>query len=110
MPLLSLPALLLSTLFSRWGSARFVLSTPFRTGLGFTSVEIGFSHPAIFAGFLLGCIFSPYLVRRAGHSRAFAVMAGAAVISIIAHPILPDAMFWTAIRVLSGFSVAGCYT
>ena len=37
-------------------------------------------------------------------------MAGAAVISIIAHPILPDAMFWTSIRVLSGFSVLGRYT
>jgi MFS family permease len=37
-------------------------------------------------------------------------MAGAAVISIIAHPLIPDALFWAAIRVLSGFSVAGCYT
>ncbi len=32
------------------------------------------------------------------------------VISIIGHPILPDAMVLTAIRMLSGFSVAGCYT
>ena len=52
--------------------------------LGFASVEIGFFASGHFAGFLLGCIFSPYLVRRAGHSRAFAVMAGVAVISIIA--------------------------
>ena len=76
--------------------------------LGFTSVEIGFLASSHFAGFLLGCIFSPFLVRLAGHSRAFSVMAGAAATSIIAHPILLDAMFWTAIRVLSGFSMAGC--
>ena len=106
--LISLSALLLSTLFVQMGIGSL---RPFDAisgqALGFTSVEIGFLASGHFAGFLLGCIFSPYLVRRAGHSRAFAVMAGAAVISIIAHPILPDAMFWTAIRVLSGFSVAG---
>ena len=109
--LISLSALLLSTLFVQMGIGSL---RPFDAisgqALGFTSVEIGFLASGHFAGFLLGCIFSPHLVRRAGHSRAFAVMAGAAVISIIAHPILPDAMFWTAIRVLSGFSVAGCYT
>ena len=109
--LLSLSTLLLSTLFVQMGIGSL---RPFDAisgqALGFTSVEIGLLASGHFAGFLLGCIFSPYLVRRAGHSRAFAVMAGAAVISIIAHPILPDAMFWTAIRVLSGFSVAGCYT
>lgn len=78
--------------------------------LGFSPVEIGLLASGHFAGFLLGCVFGPHLVRRAGHSRAFAVMAGAAVISIIAHPLIPDAYFWALIRVLSGFSVAGCYT
>ena len=109
--LISLSALLLSTLFVQMGIGSL---RPFDAisgqALGFSPVEIGLLASGHFAGFLLGCVFSPHLVRRAGHSRAFAVMAGAAVISIIAHPILPDAMFWTAIRVLSGFSVAGCYT
>ena len=109
--LISLSALLLSTLFVQMGIGSL---RPFDAisgqALGFSRVEIGLLASGHFAGFLLGCIFSPLLVRRAGHSRAFAVMAGAAVISIIAHPIFPDAIFWTAIRVLSGFSVAGCYT
>ena len=82
--LISLSALLLSTLFVQMGIGSL---RPFDAisgqALGFTSVEIGFLASGHFAGFLLGCIFSPYLVRRAGHSRAFAVMAGAAVISII---------------------------
>ena len=73
-------------------------------------MEIGFLAFGHFAGFLLGCIFSPYLVRRASHLGAFAVIVRARVISIIRHPILPDAMVLTAIRMLSGFSVAGCYT
>ena len=108
---ISLSALLISTLFVQIGIGSL---RPFDAisgqALGFSPVEIGLLTSGHFAGFLLGCIFSPHLVRRAGHSRAFAEMAGAAVISIIAHPIFPDAMFWTFIRVLSGFSVAGCYT
>ena len=109
--LISLSALLISTLFVQMGIGAL---RPFDAisgqALGFSPVEIGLLASGHFAGFLLGCVFGPHLVRRAGHSRAFAVMAGAAVISIIAHPLVPDAMFWTAIRVLSGFSVAGCYT
>ena len=109
--LISLSALLLSTLFVQLGiGSRRPFYAISRRALGFTSVEIGFLAPSHFAGLLLGCMFSPYLVRRTGHSRAFAFMAGAAVILIITHPILPDAMFWTAIRLLSGFSMAGCYT
>ena len=109
--LISLSALLISTLFVQMGIGAL---RPFDAisgqALGFTPVEIGLLASGHFAGFLLGCVFGPLLVRRAGHSRAFAVMAGAAVISIIAHPLIPDALFWAAIRVLSGFSVAGCYT
>ena len=107
--LISLSALLVSTLFVQMGIGAL---RPFDAisgqTLGFTPVEIGLLASGHFAGFLLGCSFGPVLVRRAGHSRAFAVMAGMAVISIIAHPILPDAMFWAFIRILSGFSVAGC--
>ena len=109
--LISLSALLISTLFVQMGIGAL---RPFDAisgqALGFTPVEIGLLASGHFAGFLLGCVFGPLLVRRAGHSRAFAVMAGAAVISIVAHPLIPDALFWAAIRVLSGFSVAGCYT
>ena len=109
--LISLSALLFSTLFVQMGIGSL---RPFDAisgqALGFSPVEIGLLASGHFGGFLLGCIFSPVLVRRAGHSRAFAFMAGIAVISIIAHPLYPNAIFWTIIRVLSGFSVAGCYT
>ena len=78
--------------------------------LGFSTIEIGLIASGHFFGFLLGCLFSPQIVRRSGHSRAFAVMAVIAVISIVAHPLLPNAIFWMAVRILSGFSIAGCYT
>lgn len=109
--LISLSALLFSTLFVQMGIGSL---RPFDAisgqWLGFSPVEIGLLASGHFGGFLLGCVLSPALVRRAGHSRAFAFMAGIAVISIIAHPLYPNATFWTIIRILSGFSVAGCYT
>ena len=109
--LISLSALLLSSLLVQVGIGSL---RPFDAisgqALGFSPVEIGLLASGHFAGFLLGCIFSPLLVKRVGHTRAFAVMAGIAVISIIAHPLFPDPIFWTFVRVFSGFAIAGCYT
>ena len=74
--LISLSALLVSTLFVQMGIGAL---RPFDAisgqALGFTPVEIGLLASGHFAGFLLGCIFGPVLVRRAGHSRAFAALA-----------------------------------
>ena len=108
--LISPSALLLSIILVQMGIGAL---RPFDTisgqALGFTPIEIGIIASGHFAGFLLGCVFSPSLVKRVGHSRAFAVMAGIAVISIIAHPLYVNAWFWAFIRIFSGFSVAGCY-
>jgi MFS family permease len=45
-----------------------------------------------------------------GHSRAFAAFAAAGVIGAAAHPILVGPLYWSALRVLTGLAVAGCYT
>lgn len=109
--LISLSALFISTVFVQMGIGSM---RPFDAisgeALGFSPVEIGLIASGHFFGFLLGCLFSPQLVRRSGHSRAFAMMVVVAVISIIAHPLFPDAVFWMLVRILSGFSIAGCYT
>ena len=92
--LISLSALLISVVFVQIGIGSL---RPFDTisgqALGFTAIEIGTIASGHFLGFLLGCMLSPRLVKRVGHSRAFAVMAGVAVISIIAHPINPAPWF-----------------
>ena len=109
--MISLSALLISVMFVQMGIGSL---RPFDTisgqVLGFTPTQIGLVASGHFAGFLIGCVCSPFLVKRVGHSRAFAAMAGVAVMSIIAHPLHPDPYFWAFVRVFSGFAVAGCYT
>ena len=109
--LISLSALLLSVMLVQMGIGAL---RPFDSisgaALGFTSVDIGLFASGHFAGFLCGCLLGPKLVYRAGHSRAFAILAAVGVISIIAHTIKADPYFWTFARILGGFAVAGCYT
>ncbi len=109
--LISLSALLLSVMLVQMGIGAL---RPFDSisgaALGFTSVDIGLIASGHFAGFLFGCLLGPKLVYRAGHSRAFAILAAVGVISIIAHTIKADPYFWTFARILGGFAVAGCYT
>ena len=109
--LISLSALLLSVMLVQMGIGAL---RPFDSisgaALGFTSVDIGLIASGHFAGFLCGCLLGPKLVYRAGHSRAFAILAAVGVISIIAHTIKADPYFWTFARILGGFAVAGCYT
>ena len=71
--LISLSALLLSIILVQMGIGAL---RPFDTisgqALGFTPIEIGIIASGHFVGFLLGCVFSPSLVKWVGHSRAYA--------------------------------------
>lgn len=109
--IISLSALLLSVIFVQIGSGSLgPLDALSGITLGFSSTQIGFLGSAHFIGFFIGCLLSPYIVVRAGHARAFAVMAGISTISILLHPVYENVWFWCALRVLSGFAVAGAYT
>jgi len=109
--IISLSALLVSVLFVQVGSGSLgPLDALSGLVLGFSPTQIGYLGSAHFVGFFLGCIASPYIVVRAGHSRAFAIMAAISTISIILHPVLEQPWFWMVLRVGSGFAVAGAYT
>jgi len=109
--IISLSALLLSVVFVQIGSGSLgPLDALSGITLGFSSTQIGYLGSAHFIGFFVGCVLSPYIVVRAGHARAFAVMAGISTISILLHPIHESVLFWSLLRVLSGFAVAGAYT
>lgn len=74
--------------------------------LGFSAGVIGLLTSSYFAGFIGGCFFGGDVVARVGHIRAFAGLAGIATISALLYPILPFAIIWLGLRVLSGFSHA----
>jgi len=109
--IISLFALLLSVIFVQIGAGSLgPLDALSGIVLGFSSTQIGYLGSAHFIGFFVGCLLSPYVVVRAGHARAFAVMAGILTISILLHPVYESVWFWCALRVFSGFAVAGAYT
>lgn len=77
---------------------------------GFSPRQIGLLGSAHFAGFFLGCLIAPWMISRAGHSRAFAALAAVGVISVLCHVLTNDPLAWMAMRVGAGLSVAGAYT
>lgn len=78
--------------------------------LGFSTREIGLLGSAHFAGFFIGCLVTPKILGRVGHSRAFAAFAAIGAVGALLHPLWQDPYAWAGMRILSGASVAGCYT
>ncbi|MEZ5714252.1 MAG: MFS transporter [Paracoccaceae bacterium] len=78
--------------------------------LGFSREQIGLLGSAHFVGFFLGCWWAPRLMGAVGHSRSFAAFTATGAIGLLAHYLWIDPHAWTFFRILSGFSVAGCYT
>ena len=62
------------------------------------------------AGFLVGCLFAPALVRRAGHIRVFSAFSAIFCALILAFPAFPDPIAWVGFRFLTGFSMAALST
>lgn len=78
--------------------------------LGFTTREIGLLGSAHFIGFIVGCLVTPGIMARAGHSRAFAVFASVGAVSALLHPVFETAQAWAILRLGTGATVAGAYT
>lgn len=76
---------------------------------GFTPINIGFIGAGQNIGFVLGCLIGPLLVRRAGHTRAFAAFAGIAACTILILPILLHPYAWPVLRGGFGFCFAGMF-
>ncbi len=109
--LISFTALFLSVAFLQLGNGT-MAALDALSGIreGFTTLEIGMMGSAHFVGFFLGCWLSPRLIGSVGHARSYAVFAAIGAISAIGHPLWIDADFWIALRVMTGFCVAGSYT
>ena len=103
-------ALLFATSILLMGNGLFGTLVPLRAGIeGFATSTIGFLGSIYFIGFLAGCILGPHIVRRAGHIRSFAALAGTASVIPLIHVLEIDPFTWAVLRVIHGFCFAGLY-
>ena len=108
--LLSVLALLLGTAFLLAGNGLHGLLLPMRGSVeGFSSASLGLLGTAWATGFVLGCLFSPRIVRRIGHVRAFSAFSAMIAIIALLTGLLIDPWSWIILRVITGFALAGAF-
>ncbi len=103
-------ALLLSTAMLLTGTGLHALLLPLSgAAAGFSTAEIGLIGTGWAIGFILGCLAAPIIVRRVGHTRAFACSAACAAIIILLNGLIVMPIAWIVLRIGSGFFVAGAF-
>ncbi len=103
-------ALLLSVAFMLVGHGLQTTLLPIRADLeAFGDLAVGLISSGYFAGFVLGCVLSPYAVLRAGHIRAFAALVSLSSAASLAYILSVEPISWTIARATFGFCIAGFY-
>lgn len=108
--LLPIAALLISDALLLAGHGLQLTLLPLRGAIeGFTDTEIGLTGSAYFLGFVAGCLITPWIVRRAGHIRSFAVLASGFSALVLMFDLLPIFWFWLLLRFVTGACISGLY-
>ena len=76
---------------------------------GFSNSAIGWIGAAYAIGFTAGCLVVPRIVRRVGHIRAFSALTAAMAVNMLVCALLVNEFAWLLLRLMAGFSFAGCY-
>jgi MFS family permease len=76
---------------------------------GFPTFVTGIMMSGYYVGIFAGSLVAPRLVHSVGNIRVFAALASLASISILVHGLYVDAISWTAMRFITGFSYAGLF-
>lgn len=106
------------SIFSLLGGTAFLLAASGLHGLllplrgqeeGFSTAALGLLGTAWAGGFVAGCYFAPFLVRKVGHIRAFASLAASAAIIALTTGLWIDAGAWIGLRAATGFTMAGAF-
>lgn len=105
--LLPLIALFSSAVILYLGIGLMNILVPSRMGLeGMSTDTIGMVLSMFFVGLFAGALYSKQLVKRVGHTRAFAGSVAIEAICILAFTLDTNAFLWGGLRVLLGFSQA----
>lgn len=76
---------------------------------GFPLFSIGLISSAYFAGFVIGCVFTPVLVKRVGHVRVFAALSSLIASCVLMHVLMVNVPVWLVLRFATGFGFSGLY-
>jgi len=76
---------------------------------GFPTTTTGLVMTGYFAGYVLGSLVVPALIRNVGHVRVFAALAAIASAAVLLHAVFVQPLPWFAMRVMVGFCFAGLY-
>lgn len=76
---------------------------------GFKTFELSVVMSSYFAGFLVGSLLVPDMLRRVGHVRVFSALGSVISAVLVLYPVAPDWMIWSGLRMLIGFSFCGVY-
>lgn len=104
----SLSALILSIVLLVSGNAFLMTLLGIRLSIEAVSPDIiGWILVCYSIGFVLGTLYVHRIIGRVGHIRAFAVFAAVAAVASLLYPMAVSEIFWAALRVICGFSIAG---
>ena len=98
-PYSAIAALLASAFLLIAGNGLVNVLTPLRAKIeGFPELTIGLLGSIYFGGMLAGTLATPFIVRRAGHIRAFSALVAGAVVTVILLPTIVQPMVWLVLR------------
>jgi MFS family permease len=74
---------------------------------GYATTTLGLLGTSWAAGFVVGCLIAPKMVRRVGRVRAFSGFIAIIAIIALVSGIIIDPVWWVILRAVTGFSTAG---
>jgi len=71
----------------------------------FGNLETGFIMAGYYAGYIIGTLLAPRLIRNVGHIRCFSAFAAVAAAASLGFGLLVHPLFWLVLRILTGICV-----
>jgi len=108
--LIPLTALLISDALVLLGHGLLLTLLPVTASqLGFSDLQVGLTGTAYFSGFVFGCLATPFVLKRVGHIRSFAVLASFYTATILLFGWSQSFLGWLLLRFMIGSMIAGLY-
>lgn len=108
--LIPLAALLISDAFVLLGHGLLLTLLPMSASqLGFSDFQVGLTGSSYFVGFVVGCLATPFVLKRVGHIRTFAVLASGYTVIILMFVWSQSFIGWMLLRFMIGTMIAGIY-